>query len=116
MLTQKIGRTLIVYLFTCMFVVLVAGCGGGSEAGSEAQAITPVPAIPVEEKYIDIAAISAPIVAVRVGQMATLVDSKSYAISTQPLSYSWSFSYKPDASLFHPGYSWCLYGATGGQC
>jgi len=102
MVTQKTCRTLLVYLFTCMLVVFVAGCGGGG--GSEDQAITPIVPItptstPITENYIDIAAIPAPIVAVRVGQMATLVDSKSYAISTQPLSYSWSFSYKPDGSL-----------------
>ena len=91
------------YFLVFMLTIFVSGCGGGSEGGSEGgsgdQTVTPTTAPPVVEHYIDIAAISAPIVAVRVGQMATLVDSKSYAISAQPLSYSWSFSYKPDGSL-----------------
>ncbi|MBT8438408.1 MAG: hypothetical protein KJO91_01690, partial [Gammaproteobacteria bacterium] len=98
MLTHKTCRTLIAYLISCLFIIFVAGCGGGSESGSEAQATTPIPDAPIEEKYIDIAAISAPIVAVRVGEMATLVDSKSYAVSAQTLSYSWSFTHKPDGS------------------
>ena len=101
MLSQENCRTLIVYLFTCIFVIFVSGCGGGDSEGQDVTSTTPVTptTTPVVENYIDIAAISAPIVAVRVGQMATLVDNKSYAISTQPLSYSWSFSYKPDGSL-----------------
>jgi hypothetical protein len=100
MVIQKTCRTLLVYLFAFLFVVFVAGCGGG-ESGEQAEATIPSTptTTPITEHYIDIAAISAPIVAVRVGQMATLADSKSYAISTQPLSYSWSFSYKPDCSL-----------------
>jgi hypothetical protein len=100
MLIQKTCSTLVACLFTCVFVVFIAGCsGGGAEEQAVTGTITPVPEIPVEEHYIDIAAISAAIVAVRVGQMATLVDNKSYAISSQPLSYSWSFSYKPDGSI-----------------
>ena len=102
MVTQKTCRTLLVYLFTCIFVVFVAGCGGGGAGGDVTGTTTPsTPSTPtpIVENYIEIAAISAPIVAVRVGQLARLVDNKSYAISSQPLSYSWSFSYKPDGSL-----------------
>ena len=102
MLTQKIYSTLVVYLFASMFVALIAGCssGSGDQAATEITPVaeTPVAETPVSEHYIDIEAIPAPIVAVRVGQVATLVDNKSYAISTEFLSYSWSFSYKPDGS------------------
>ena len=87
------------YFLVFMLAIFVSGGGGGSEGGSEVQPVTPTTAPPVVEHYIEIAAISSAIVAVRVGQMATLVDSKSYAISAQPLSYSWSFYYKPDGSL-----------------
>lgn len=104
MLTQKTCSSLVVYLCASMFAVFIAGCSSGSGDLAGTGATTPVsetPAIetPVTEKYIDIEAIPAPIIAVRVGQLATLVDNKSYAISTEPLSYSWSFSYKPDGSI-----------------
>ena len=91
MLTQYTYRTLVAYLFACMLVIFVAGCGGGSED----QAVTETP---FTEHYIDIAAIPGPIVAVRVGELAILDDSRSFADSTEALSYSWSFSHKPAGS------------------
>ncbi len=94
MLNRINFRPLIVYICSSLVAVLIAGCGGGS--GNQAASTTPTP---VTENYIDIAARSAPIVAVRVGEVATLVDSESYAVSTQPMSYSWSFTYKPEGSL-----------------
>ena len=100
MVIQKYSRTLAAYLFTCMIAVLVAGCGGGGGSGGQAEATTPsTPPTAEEENFVELAAVSAPIVAVRVGETATLVDSKSYAVSTQPMSYSWSFSHIPDGSL-----------------
>jgi len=92
--TQNTYTTLVAYLFACMFVIFIAGCGGG---GSEDPAGTTAPTDPFTEKFIEIDAIPGPIVAVRVGQVATL-DSRSFADSTQALSYSWSFSHKPTGS------------------
>jgi hypothetical protein len=93
MATNKTFRTLIVYLFVSIFVALVAGCGGGS--GDQAVADTSSPFV---ENYIEIAAVAGPIVAVRVGETAVLDASKSYARSGEPMSYSWSFTHKPDGS------------------
>jgi hypothetical protein len=90
MKTQKTYGTLIAYLITCMFVVFVTGCGDGG--GSVDQAGT------TPSTEIDIEAISGPIVAVRVGEVATLDDSRSFSGSTEALSYSWSFSHKPAGS------------------
>ena len=93
--TQNTYTTLVAYLFACMFVIFIAGCGGG---GSGDPAGTTTPTDPFTENFIEIEAISGPIVAVRVGQVATLNDSRSFADSTQALSYSWSFSHKPAGS------------------
>ena len=90
--TQHTYRTLVAYLFACMIAIFVAGCGGG---GSEEQAVA---TDPFTENFVDIAAVSGPIVAVRVGEMAVLDDSRSFADSAQALNYSWSFSFKPDGS------------------
>jgi len=91
MAAQKIYRLLIVYLYACMFAVFLSGCSGGS--GDQAGTSTSVAG-----SYIDIAAIPGPIVAAKVGQVVVLDDSKSYAKSREPLSYNWSFSYKPAGS------------------
>ena len=93
--TKNTYRTLVAYLFAFMIATFVAGCGGGSEE----QAVTDTtPASPFTENFVDIAAVSGPIVAVRVGQMAVLDDSRSFADSAQALNYSWSFSFKPKGS------------------
>ncbi len=94
MVTHKMHRTLIGYLFTCMLVVFVAGCGGGS--GDEA--VTGTRTSATAENYIEIAAIPGPIITVTVGEVVLLEDSASFAISTEPLGYEWSFSHKPDGS------------------
>jgi len=91
--TQKMYRSLIVYLFTCMLVVFVAGCGGGSGDGAVATTSTPT-----AEHFVEIEAIPGPIVAARVGEVVVLDDRKSYAVSNEPLSYNWSFSFKPAGS------------------
>jgi hypothetical protein len=91
--TQNTYRTLVAYLFACMIFIFVAGCGGGSDD----PAVT-TESSPFTENFIDIAAVSGPIVAVRVGQMAVLDDSRSFADSAQALNYSWSFSHKPKDS------------------
>ena len=64
MVTQKNCRTLLVYLFTCMLVVFVAGCGGGGAGEDQAVIASPTTptTTPFEENYIEIAAIAGPIV------------------------------------------------------
>jgi hypothetical protein len=93
MVAQKTYSSLFAYLFTCLLVVFVASCGGGSggQAGTET-------ANPLAANYNELTAIPGPMVAVRVGGMASLDGSDSAVTSTKPLSYSWSFSYKPDGS------------------
>ncbi len=87
-------RTLIACLFACLLVVFVSGCGGGSGDPAANQTTSASTA----ENYIEIAAIPGPIVAVRVGEVVVLDDSRSFALSTEALSYHWSFSYKPNGS------------------
>jgi len=90
MLAQGLSRPLIGYIFAVMVAALIAGCGGGSDGGATGSTPSAV---------IFLAARTGPIVAVRVGEVAILDGSKSTSSSaTVPLSYSWSFSSKPDAS------------------
>ena len=86
-------RTLISYLFAYMLVALVVGCSGGS--GDSTVSETSATAA---ENFVDIAAIAGPIVAVRVGEAVVLEDRASYTRSQEALSYSWSFSHKPEGS------------------
>ena len=87
MLRQELSRTLIGYLFAAMLAVFVAGCGespdGSGSIGFDVE---------------DVIARTGPIVAVRVGETPTLDGSKSITTLAGPLSFSWSFSSKPDAS------------------
>jgi hypothetical protein len=88
MLTKGLSRTLTGYLFAVLFAVIVAGCGESSDSGANGTTLR-----------VDLVARTGGIVAVRVGEMAILDGSKSTSPSTTvPLSYSWSFSSKPDAS------------------
>lgn len=89
--TLKTYSSLIAYLFACIFVVFVAGCdaGSGGRTGTE---------VPLAATFVDLTAIPGPIVAVRVGEVATLDGSGSSTTTTEPLSYSWSFSHKPYGS------------------
>ena len=77
-----------------MFVVFVAGCGGG---GSGDQAVAPTS--PFATTYYELTAVPGAMVGVRVNEVAMLDGSLSSTTSTEPMSYSWSFSHKPDASL-----------------
>jgi len=86
--------TLTTYLFACLITVFVAGCGGG---GSGDQPETKIPS-PFEVTYNELTAVPGPMSGIRVGGVATLDGSNSSTTSTEPLSYSWSFSYKPDGS------------------
>lgn len=93
MLSKKTCRSLFVYLFACMFFVLVTGCAGesGGQPGT-------APESTLASNYSELTAIPGPMIAVRVGGVATLDGSGSSVTSTEPLSYSWSFSHKPVAS------------------
>jgi len=104
MATQNVFRSLVGYIFTCLLAVTIASCSSGdagvqtsSDSPSPTSPITPTDPVPVEN-YVEIKAVSGPIIAVRVGETVVLNDTKSYANSSQPLSYSWSFSSKPDGS------------------
>lgn len=88
MLSKRSSRILIGYLFTVLLSVLVAGCGGGSNGGSESTLTAKV--------YAN--ARTGPIIAVRVNETAILDGSRSTNPSTAPLGYNWSFSSKPDSS------------------
>jgi len=86
-------RNLITCLCAFMVIALVAGCGGG---GSSTGQITSVS----EAGVVGVTANPGPIVAVRVGDTATLDGSRSStsSIFDQPMSYAWSFTHKPKAS------------------
>jgi len=74
------------YFLVFILIALATGCDG---KGSDNQgATTTLPAV----------AKTGPIIAVRVDQSANLDGSKSQTSSTEPLSYHWSFSHKPDHS------------------
>ena len=85
-LIQPTPRTLAKCLCAVLFAVLVAGCGGGPGDGEFPQQQSTT-----EARTVDIVARTGPIVAVRVGQTASLSDLNSYTSSEQPLSFHWSF-------------------------
>ncbi len=93
MVTQKTCRSLITYLFACIVAVFITGCSSGSND----QTIAPTTS-PLAANYNELTAIPGPMAAVRVGEVATLDGSTSSITSNEPLSYNWSFSYKPAAS------------------
>jgi len=99
---RNMTRTLLTYLFAATLTAFIAGCSGGSGdpgvADAGADTGTPSPTTPSAENFIAIEAIPGPIVAVRVGEQVVLDDKASYARSAGPISYSWSFSYKPAGS------------------
>ena len=94
---QNTYRTLVTYLFACMLVIFFTGCGGGG--GSADPAETVISTSPFATSFNELTAVPGPMVGVRVNEVAMLDGSLSSTTSTEPLSYSWSFSYKPDTSL-----------------
>ena len=75
----------------------MSGCSGGGGDSAAGGTLPP----PLAENFVDIAAVPGPIVAVRVGQVVQLNDTNSYAQASNadvPMTYAWSFSYKPYGS------------------
>ena len=97
MLTPGFCRTLTACLFTFLLAVFVAGCNGGGAGGGSSPAPTPTPT-PSDILGVVVVAGAGPIVAVQVGETVTLDGSNTTTSSTDPLSYSWSFAYRPDGS------------------
>ena len=94
--TQRLPQKLTGYLLAFILVIIAAGCGGsGSSDGEDENVGDPTPAT---GQFEFVVARVGPIVAVRVGETAILSDNNSYTASTQPLSFSWSFSHKPEGS------------------
>ena len=91
LLTKNTFRNLIACFMTFVVVTSIIACGGGGKGSSNNQDIAP-------EKFDSVVARVGPIEAVRVGQTANLSQLNSFATSGQPLSFSWSFSHKPDGS------------------
>ena len=92
-------RTLFGCLFACLLAGFLTACSGGS--GDPAVTETAPDSNPIPtgtEVFVDTAAIAGPIVGVRVGEVVMLDDTKSYARSDEPMTYSWSFSHKPAGS------------------
>jgi len=76
-----------------MLAVLVNGCGGVADENAIATTTT-------LERVVNLTARTGGIVAVRVGETAILDGTKSNNPSeTEPLSFNWSFSSQPDASI-----------------
>ena len=91
-LTQGFSRRLTGPLSAFMLAIFVSGCGGGQDESVTGD----VP--PTADGIANVVARTGAIVAVRVGETAALEGRKSFTSSTQPLSFQWSFSSKPDVS------------------
>ncbi len=76
-------------LTAIIFAVSLAGCGGDTD---NSNSIIP------ENTGAFVVARVGPILAVRVGQTASLSGQNSYTLSSQSLSFDWSFTHKPDFS------------------
>lgn len=81
-----------VILFAGIFMLMLAGCGGGPGGDVDEQTADP------GNRVTEVVARVGPIVAIRVGQSASLSGDNSYTSLSQPLSYHWSFASKPDDS------------------
>ena len=87
MLIHRIPGKLAGYFYVLLLAVLVSACdSGGQETSTRTGVSNPI------------VARAGPIIAVRVDETATLDGSKSSTVISAPLSFSWSFSHKPDSS------------------
>jgi len=81
--------------------VSVSGCGGGSGSrapdANSVQGQSPLPDV-TADGIVAVVARTGPIIGVRVGDTAVLDASRSTTTSTEPLSFDWSFSSRPDGS------------------
>ncbi len=89
-LSSSIGSGLLLVL-----ALLVSGCDSGGGGNGEK---TPVNTAQGENVPIDFIVNTGAIVAVRVGELATLDGSRSSASSGDALTFAWEFSSKPDGS------------------
>lgn len=89
--THGLFRTLTGGFLAFMLAVFSVGCTDGRNESVSAQ--NPVPV-----SVVSAVARTGPIVTVRAGEMVSLDGTRSFTNSTEPLSFLWSFSYKPDAS------------------
>lgn len=93
--TQRRYQTLIRRIFSFALILAVTACGsGGGDTASDD--ITLPCGTPISNEVLH--ADAGDIVAVRVGEAATLDGCGSSTTLTDPLTYAWAFSSKPDAS------------------
>lgn len=77
---------------TFVLVLFVTGCGGGGGGGDDADTDTS-PAV-----VLSLKADAGKIIGIRVGDTASLDGSASTAPASDPITYAWSFTHKPQAS------------------
>jgi hypothetical protein len=87
------SRTLTRYILVLLVTLVTAGCDVGGVSSTNQ---TPPP--PSPSTGFNVVANAGPIVAVRVGEMAVLDGSRSSAGYQRASEFSWTFTYKPDAS------------------
>ena len=92
-MNQGQSQVLIGYLFTFMLAMLVAGCGGG---GGDTAA--PPSNITTPTALTSIVADAGSIIAVRVGEVATLNGRASSTSNLGSATYAWAFTSKPYGS------------------
>ncbi|MCP4487397.1 MAG: hypothetical protein GY820_08785 [Gammaproteobacteria bacterium] len=85
-LVQKMVQNICGCLTAIMFVIALASCGNSDSVTSTGG------------KGDFVVARVGPIVPVRVGETADLSGQNSYTLSSQSMSFNWSFTYKPDTS------------------
>jgi len=92
-MTHRPYRAQIGYRFAFVLALFISGCGGGAAPLSE----TPAPTLPAAET-LEISATQGNIVVVEVGDTVTLDGSYARTTPRETITYSWSFTSKPDLS------------------
>ena len=93
--TQKTQRVLIAYIFYCLLVLFVAGCGGGTEVATVS---VTEPADEEPPVVVDTTAVKNPIITAQLGGLVQVDGNTSLPPSATSVSYSWSFVSTPDLS------------------